>query len=156
MLEFLKKKKISLRPVALGKIVEITEVPDAVFAEKMVGDGYAILPENNIIVAPVDGKIVHIFPTNHAFGMITDQGVEILVHIGLDTVELNGKGFKRLANVASYVKSGDPIIEIDAAFIVSQGKPLITSVVVTNMEKVESIEVNLSGKGKIAAVVNLK
>ena len=78
------------------KLKPITEVPDAVFAEKMMGDGFAIVPEEGIVVSPVDGKIVNLFPTKHAIGIVSDAGREILIHVGIDTVNLEGKGFETL------------------------------------------------------------
>ncbi len=80
-----------------GKTVPLTEVPDPVFARKMVGDGVAILPESDLLLSPVGGTLTHLFPTGHAAGITTDEGLEILVHIGINTVELKGDGFTVLA-----------------------------------------------------------
>lgn len=87
-----------------GEIVNIEDVPDVVFAEKIVGDGIAIKPAGNKIVAPVDGTIGKIFETNHAFSIESDDGIELFVHFGIDTVELKGEGFKRIAEEGQAVK----------------------------------------------------
>ncbi|MDK1259145.1 PTS glucose transporter subunit IIA, partial [Cronobacter malonaticus] len=96
-----------------GEIVNIEDVPDVVFAEKIVGDGIAIKPTGNKMVAPVDGTIGKIFETNHAFSIESDSGIELFVHFGIDTVELKGEGFKRIAEEGQRVKKGDPVIEFD-------------------------------------------
>jgi glucose-specific phosphotransferase system IIA component len=151
MLSFLKRDKIFeiLAPVT-GKILPIEKVPDKVFAEKMVGDGIAIEPSEGKILSPVDGTVVTIFPTNHAIGLTTKEGMEILIHIGLDTVELEGKGFKRLVEQNSKVKKGDPLMEFDIDVIKENGKSIITPVIITNMNNIKKLE-KMSGnveKGK--------
>lgn len=141
MFDFFSKNKIlSIQAPFKGEVVDITEVNDQVFSEKILGDGVAVKPVNNIAVAPCDGKITQIFPTNHAFGITTDNGLEILVHIGLDTVNLKGKGFKRLVEVGIEVKKGTPIMEIDLDYIKQSGKDTITPIVITNMDKVKSMD----------------
>ncbi|MCW7551259.1 PTS glucose transporter subunit IIA [Endozoicomonas gorgoniicola] len=123
-----------------GEIVAIEEVPDAVFSEKVVGDGIAINPTGNKMVAPCDGEIGKIFETNHAFSMATPSGVELFVHFGIDTVELKGEGFKRIASEGQTVKAGDTIIEVDLEFMKANAKSVITPVVISNMDDVESLE----------------
>jgi len=130
---FKAKKQILVSPVD-GDIVELSEVPDEVFSQKMAGDGLAILPRSNTFVAPVSGTLTKIFSTNHAFSIKTKSGLEVLVHIGLDTVALNGEGFKRLAKEGDTVSVGKPIISADLEFIASQGKDIITPIVI-NHEK---------------------
>ena len=130
---FKAKKQIVISP-ADGDVVELSEVPDEVFSEKMAGDGIAIFPRSNTFVAPVSGIITKIFSTNHAFSIKTKSGLEVLVHIGLDTVALNGDGFKRLAKEGDTVSAGKPIVSADLDFIVSQGKEIITPIVL-NYEK---------------------
>lgn len=155
MFNFTKKKSESLRSVMTGEVVELEKVPDLVFSQKMLGDGFAVIPTNGLVVAPIDGIIVQIFPTNHAFGIITEQGLEILVHIGIDTVELKGEGFKRLVDVDQKVKAGTPIIEIDLEYVKAHAKSVITPVVITNKEKVKSIKVNYGKDPKVAATVEI-
>ncbi|SHE38973.1 glucose PTS transporter subunit IIA [Alkalibacter saccharofermentans] len=129
-----------LKSPAKGKIIALKDVPDALFANKMIGDGFAVYPESKEICSPVDGEIVHIFDTNHAVGLRTDDGLEILVHIGIDTVKLKGEGFKRIAAIGQKVKAGDVLIECDLEFLKENAKSMITPVVVTNMDKVQKIE----------------
>ena len=112
-----------------GTVVELENVPDEVFAQKMVGDGIAIAPSGNIAVAPISGDLVKLFPGGHAFGIATDDGVELIVHLGLDTIELKGVGFKCLATEGQKVQAGTPIVSFDRATIERLGKVLISPVV---------------------------
>ncbi|MGL4799824.1 MAG: PTS sugar transporter subunit IIA [Cellulosilyticaceae bacterium] len=138
MFNFFKKLKgIELCSPLTGNAVALSEVPDAVFAEKMVGDGIAIRPTSNKVVAPCDGKVVQIFPTNHAVGIEVEGGIDLLIHVGIDTVELKGEGFTRLVEEGTDVKKGQPILEIDFDKINELGKPTITPFIVTNMDQVE-------------------
>jgi sugar PTS system EIIA component len=127
-----------------GEIVKIEDVPDVVFAEKIVGDGIAIKPSGNKIVAPLTGKIGKIFETNHAFAIESDEGIELFVHFGIDTVELKGEGFTRVAEEGQQVKIGDTIIEIDLPLLESKAKSVLTPVVISNMETVAEL-IKLSG-----------
>lgn len=131
MFGFLKKSYKLVAPID-GKVIDLSEVPDQVFAEKMAGDGIAIDTTGSTIVAPADGRISMIFKTNHAFGITLSNGAEILVHIGLDTVALDGEGFERIAQEGQDVKAGDTIIKIDREFIASKGYSLVTPVLITN------------------------
>ena len=123
-----------------GEIVNIEDVPDVVFSEKIVGDGIAIRPTGSKIVAPVDGVIGKIFETNHAFSMESKEGVELFVHFGIDTVELKGEGFTRIAQEGQSVKRGDTVIEFDLATLESKAKSVLTPVVISNMDEISSIE----------------
>lgn len=91
MFGFLKKKEVFLCPVD-GKILPISEVNDPVFSQEMMGPGFAVVPTSKVVVAPMDGDVVTVFPTSHAFGIKSKNGIEMIIHIGIDTVELNGKG----------------------------------------------------------------
>ncbi|MGL4712253.1 MAG: PTS glucose transporter subunit IIA, partial [Shewanella sp.] len=108
-----------------GDIVAIEKVPDVVFAEKIVGDGIAIAPKGELILAPIDGTIAKIFETNHAFSIESPQGLELFVHFGVGTVELRGKGFKRLAQEGQEVKVGDPILSFDIDYLKDQVDSLL-------------------------------
>lgn len=155
MFGFKKNKKVKIiRPVK-GNVVEISEVPDMVFSQKMLGDGFAIIPTEGVVKAPVSGQLVQIFPTNHAFGIRTDEGLEILVHIGIDTVELNGEGFERQLEPGRYVKIGDPIIKIDLEYIQSKGKNTITPIVFTSTDRVKEFTINKDERNEEIAVVEL-
>lgn len=151
------KKSVEIVAPINGNVIELNQVPDKVFAEKLVGDGAAIDSTGDVIKAPVDGTLTLIFKTNHAFAITTKQGIELLIHIGLDTVELNGDGFERIAEEGSTVKAGDPIIKIDRDFITGKGISLITPVLVTNMDVVDSIKIKkrdgvTAGKDSIFSV----
>jgi len=123
-----------------GDIVAIEKVPDIVFAEKIVGDGIAIAPKGDTILAPIDGTIGKIFETNHAFSIESPQGLELFVHFGVGTVELRGKGFKRLAEEGQTVKAGDPILWFDLPFLRDQVDSLLTPVVLANMEDIKYLD----------------
>lgn len=132
MFGFLKKKNSELVAPVSGKVIELSQVPDEVFSQKMAGDGVAIDPSDDLVVAPADGSITLIFKTNHAFAMTLENGLEILVHIGLDTVELNGEGFERLATEGETVKAGTPIVKINRKLFEEKGYKTVTPVLVTN------------------------
>ena len=118
-------------PVA-GKVVPLSKVEDAIFSSEMLGKGIAILPEENIVKSPVKGEIVTIFDTQHAIGLKTDDDVEVLIHIGIDTVNLKGQYFNALAKVGDRVEVGTPIMEVDFAAVKEAGYDIITPVIVTN------------------------
>lgn len=141
MLDFLRRSYKLVAPIN-GHVMDITQVPDEIFAKKMAGDGVAVDGNGDIIVAPADGIMTLIFKTNHAFGMTLDNDVELLVHIGLDTVALNGRGFERLVQEGQRVKAGEPVIKLDRELIESNGCSLITPVLITNVEKIKCIEAN--------------
>lgn len=132
-----------------GKIIELSKVSDEVFASEAMGKGIAIIPSDGILVSPVDGIVSVLFPTRHAVGITSNSGAEILVHIGFDTVSLNGKYFK--ANVAQgeYVKTGDLLVEFDINKIESEGLDITTPIIVTNTEKYYNI--NLMKQGTVVA-----
>lgn len=127
-----------LAPIS-GELVNIEAVPDVVFAEKIVGDGIAIRPTGQQIVAPVDGTIGKIFETNHAFSIESDDGVEIFVHIGIDTVELKGEGFTRLAEEGQHVSKGTPILACDLPYLTEHARSMLTPVVISNMDEFRHI-----------------
>ncbi|MBS2140706.1 PTS glucose transporter subunit IIA [Escherichia coli] len=118
-----------------GEIVNIEDVPDVVFAEKIVGDGIAIKPTGNKMVAPVDGTIGKIFETNHAFSIESDSGVELFVHFGIDTVELKGEGFKRIAEEGQRGKVGDTVIEFYRPPLEEKPNSTLNRVFIPNMRK---------------------
>ncbi|MCK3657473.1 PTS glucose transporter subunit IIA [Pasteurellaceae bacterium Pebbles2] len=122
-----------------GEIVNIEDVPDVVFSEKIVGDGIAIRPNSNKIVAPVDGVIGKIFETNHAFSMESKEGVELFVHFGIDTVELKGEGFTRVAQEGQQIKRGETVIEFDLPLLEQKAKSVLTPIVISNMDEISNI-----------------
>ena len=112
-----------------GTVVELESVPDEVFAQKMAGDGVAIDPSGQVAVAPVAGELVKLFPGGHAFGISTSDGFELIVHIGLDTVELKGEGFENIATEGQLVQAGTPIVRFDRATIERKSKVMLSPVV---------------------------
>jgi len=142
---FNKKQKTDLKIVApvTGKAIDLSMVPDPVFAQKMAGDGVAIDLSGETIVAPADGTLTLVFKTKHAFALTLDNGIELLVHIGIDTVSLNGEGFEQLVPEGNIVKAGTPIIKIDKAFILEKGFSLITPVLVTNPDIVSELVISI-------------
>nr|WP_255517889.1 MULTISPECIES: N-acetylglucosamine-specific PTS transporter subunit IIBC [Serratia] len=133
-----------LAPVT-GEVVALEQVPDEAFASKAVGDGLAIRPTDKIVVAPADGTVVKIFNTNHAFCLETDKGAEIVVHMGIDTVALEGQGFKRLVEEGAEVKAGQPILELDLDYLNANARSMISPVVVSNADEYAGLAALASG-----------
>ena len=150
--------KNCLVAVADGDIIPLSEVPDPVFAEKMAGDGAAIVIKGDTVVAPADGELTLVFQTKHAFALKLDNGLELLVHIGVDTVSLNGEGFEQLVEAGQTVKAGTPIIKIDRDFILSKGLSLATPILITNVDAAKSISAVETGSAVAGqtAVVNFE
>ncbi|MGF8128782.1 PTS N-acetyl glucosamine transporter subunit IIABC [Klebsiella pneumoniae] len=129
-----------------GDVVALEQVPDEAFASKAVGDGIAVKPTSNIVVAPAAGTVVKIFNTNHAFCLETNNGAEIVVHMGIDTVALEGKGFKRLVEEGTDVKAGEPILEMDLDFLNANARSMISPVVCSNSDDYSALVILASGK----------
>jgi glucose-specific phosphotransferase system IIA component len=117
-----------------GEVIDMSQVPDPVFAEKMMGDGFAIKPTSGLVLSPVRGKVIVAFPTKHAIGLSSEDGLEILVHVGIDTVKLKGEGFELLIKEGDTVKVGTPLVKVDLAYVEAHAKSLITPVVFTNLK----------------------
>ncbi len=132
--------------VADGEVINIEDVKDPVFSQKMMGDGFAVEPENGHIVSPVAGKVTSVFPTKHALGLVTDNGLEVLVHIGLDTVSLEGKPFEVKVTEGQTVAAGDLLVEADLDAIREAGRETSTIVVFTNADVIKSVKVEHTGK----------
>lgn len=138
------KKKVELIVPFAGTVVGVEEVPDPVFAQKMLGDGFAVTPESEgtyEVVAPVSGKLTKVFSTGHAFAIVSDQGLEVLVHIGLDTVELKGEGFEILAQTGEQVEAGQAVIRVDGQSVRAAERNLITPVVFTKRDQIADLDV---------------
>jgi len=151
MFGWLKGKKTAIYAPVAGEIVELGDVPDEVFSAKMAGDGIAIKPMEDIFRSPIDGVITKIFPTNHAF-VASNNGLEVIVHIGIDTVELKGDGFTRLIKEGDSVKAGDPVIQADLSLISSKAKSIITPVVVNSSKVSIHTQHNVCSKDLIMEV----
>jgi glucose PTS system EIICBA or EIICB component len=124
-----------------GGVVELSKVPDATFAEKIMGDGVAIDPIEGTVLSPANGEVVQVFRTNHAIGLKTDDGLEILIHVGIDTVKMNGEGFKSFVKAGDRVMVGDKLLDFDLALVKAKAKSALTPIVVTNMDVVAKLEV---------------
>jgi glucose-specific phosphotransferase system IIA component len=149
MLGFFKKSKsLELFAPVTGNVLDLADVPDDVFAKKMVGDGLAIEVTEGVLVSPVEGTIKQIFPTMHAVGIEAKSGAEILMHIGINTVELKGEGFEKLAKEGQKVKPGDELIKFDLDYVKENATSIITPVLITNINDMEELEVLAKGQVK--------
>ncbi len=142
MFGFLKRKTRKINAPIDGMLIELEKVDDEVFSSRMAGDGIAIIPVGDTFTAPIDGLITKIFSTNHAYSIKNKQDLEVLVHIGLETVALKGEGFERLAQEGDEVKAGDPIIKVDLAYIKANAKDIVTPILVTDESKFDAIDKN--------------
>ncbi|MGL5328449.1 MAG: PTS sugar transporter subunit IIA [Peptostreptococcaceae bacterium] len=128
-----------------GEILELAQVPDEVFSQKMMGDGFAIKSSDGTIVSPVNGTIEMVFDTKHAVGLKNEDGLEILIHLGIDTVNLKGEGFEVFVKAGDTVKAGDKLIQMDVDFIQKNAKSDISPVIFTNLEDGKSVKI-VTGK----------
>ena len=148
------KRKLKLASPVAGRIIDIAEVADDVFSSKMMGDGFAVEPsvEADTIVAPCDGEVTLVAKTLHAVALRAD-GVELLIHVGLDTVELAGEGFHALVKAGDQVRRGTPLLQFARAALETQGKRLTTMLVLTNeAEQVKSVEKHLDDPAAVLTV----
>ena len=136
----------AIETVAEGEVVKLEDVKDPVFSQKMMGDGFAVEPANGKIYSPVAGKVTSVFPTKHALGLLTEAGLEVLVHIGLDTVSLEGKPFEVHVAEGQTVAAGDLLVTADLAAIKEAGRETTTIVVFTNAPAIKSVAVEKFGK----------
>ena len=138
---FFFKKKTKVVAVADGTIHELSAYPDDAISQKMLGDGFFIEPTGELICSPIDGEVAMIFPTAHA-AAVQNQDYEILIHIGVDTVRLGGKGFQALVKQGDKVKAGDPMVKLDLAVIKAapEVKALSTAVIFTSGDKKVSVK----------------
>lgn len=143
MLNFFKKSKSKGNEVKVpikGNLIPLSEVSDDVFSQKMLGDGFAVKPTGQEVVAPVSGTITTLFPTKHAIGIKTAKGLEVLIHLGIDTVELKGEPFKLFAEQGDSVKAGDKLAEMDIADVADHGLDNTVMVVYTNMDLLKEVK----------------
>lgn len=145
--------KVMLTNPVNGKILPIEEVEDPVFSQKMMGDGFGVDPSDGDIYAPGNGKVVSVFPTQHAVGLELDNGVEVLVHIGIDTVELDGGPFQTVVKEGDTVTPETKISTVDLEGLKEAGKPNTIIVVFTNMDQIDSFELTTTGETTSGAEV---
>lgn len=129
-----KEPKLEIIAPVNGEIVPLEEVPDPVFSEKMMGEGIAMLPTDGKFHAPVKGKVIQVAPTKHAVGILAEDGTEILMHIGLETVSLKGEGFQVMVETGDKITAGQLLIEADIDYIREHAKSIVTPIVITNSQ----------------------
>lgn len=152
---FKKNNKSEIKSPITGTGLPLSEVPDEVFASKMMGDGIAFEPSEGTLYAPIDGEIVQVFPTLHAVGIKSNNGLEILVHIGIDTVNLSGEGFESFVVVGDKVAAGQKLISFDIDLIKEKAKSAIIPLIITNMDNVANIEYKYGATTKDTAVLTV-
>lgn len=140
-----------------GQYIQIEDIPDPVFAQKMMGEGFGVNPSEGEVVSPINGKVDNVFPTKHAIGLKTENGLELLVHIGLDTVQLDGEGFEVLVDSGDSVNVGDPILRFDIDYIQKNAKSTNSPIIITNSDQTSEINFAeaidlIKGETKIADV----
>ncbi|WP_287825943.1 PTS glucose transporter subunit IIA [Clostridium sp.] len=133
---------------ANGKAISLKNVPDKTFSEELLGKGIAVDPEDGVVVSPVDGKVTLVFDTKHAIAIQTSDGVELLIHIGIDTVRMNGKGFNAFVKTGDTVKKGNKLVEFDLNLVKEEAESSIIMVVVTNSDSMKFIKSLKYGKVK--------
>ncbi len=141
MFKLFKGKKKELVSPAKGRIIPMDQVEDEVFAAKMMGDGFAVIPEEGAIVSPCNGVVVNVFKTKHAVIIRDEFGLELILHVGLDTVKLKGEGFDVKVIENQQVKKGDLLLNVDLAFLKEKNISAVTPVVITNMAIIKSLDV---------------
>lgn len=138
-------KQIEIKAPITGKYVAIEEIPDPVFAQKMMGEGFGIEPSEGKVVSPIDGEIVNVFPTKHAIGIKANNGLEVLIHVGLETVAMNGEGFDALVSAGDKVKVGDALLDFDINLIQEKASSIISPVIITNSDVIDQLDTLNSG-----------
>ncbi|QST00539.1 PTS transporter subunit EIIC [Pontibacillus sp. ALD_SL1] len=128
-----------------GEIMPISDVPDDVFSGKMMGDGFAILPSDGEIVSPINGKVLNVFPTKHALGLQAEDGTEVLIHFGIDTVTLKGEGFEAFVSEGDEIKQGQTLLKVDIASVQEKVPSIVTPIVFTNLGEGQAVKINAEG-----------
>ena len=146
--KFFGQSKTVLAPIR-GKVLAQADIPDETFAQGILGPGCGIEPTGKTVYAPFDGTVNQVASTLHAVGMTSEDGIEILIHVGMDTVEMQGKGFKGLVKEGEAVKAGTPLLTIDPRAIKAAGYPATTAVIVTNSDELG--ELKMLAEGSVSA-----
>lgn len=134
-------KEVKLILPISGTVIPLTDVNDYLFSKKIIGEGVAIKPNDNYVYAPVDGEIVLVYDAKHAIAIKTEEGLQVLIHVGIDSVKLEGKGFAIYVKVGDLVKAGDKILFFDREFV-EKNASSVTPVVITNSEIIDIIDTN--------------
>lgn len=156
LFDFLKRdgnKEAELYNPVDGEVIPLEEVSDPVFSQKMMGDGFGVEPENGEIYSPIEGKVVSIFPTSHALGLELNNGIEVLVHIGVDTVELEGVPFEIHVTEGEDISQDTLLASVDLAALKEADKPDTIIVVFTNMDMVEDYTLSTTGNAPRGEVI---
>lgn len=152
---FSRRKKEEFVSPMKGVLLPLEQVPDPVFSQRVMGDGFAVELSGGEVLAPMSGTIVTAFSTGHAFGIKTDDEMELLIHIGIDTVNLNGKGFEVQVREGDAVKQGDVLVKVDVDYVKEQGKSIVSPVVFTSGEKIELLKSGIVESGE-SGIIKIK
>lgn len=144
-MEYTAENGIVIYSPVTGIAADITTAPDEAFAQKMMGDGAVVKPTDKIVCAPEDGEVSFVFDTKHAIGYVTDSGISMLIHMGIDTVKLNGDGFKVFVKNGQKMKKGEPLMELDLAFLNQQAPSMVSPILCTELEENQSIKLLTEG-----------
>lgn len=147
-----KKQKLQIFSPVQGKILSLDQVPDPVFSEKMMGEGVAIMPSGGNIHSPIDGSVILVADTKHAIGIRSKDGTEILIHIGLETVSLNGVGFNTHVKIGDSVSIGQLLVDVDWTYLKKHAESIITPIVITNSND-RDIQVENMNEGFVGETV---
>ena len=142
--KFTNQSKTVLTPLQ-GKVLAQADIPDETFAQGILGPGCGIEPTGDTVYAPFDGTVNQVASTLHAVGLTSEDGIEILIHVGMDTVEMQGKGFKALVKVGDKVKAGTPLLKVDLDAIRAAGHPTATAIIVTNGDDMGELKMLAEG-----------
>lgn len=151
-----KENSMILKSPVVGRCFDISEIPDEVFSSKMLGEGIGFESTEGVLYAPFDGEVLQVFPTKHALILKSKEGIEILLHIGIDTVNMKGEGFEAFVEKAQQVKAGDKLLSFDNDLIKAKAKSNLSVLVVTENEIIESVEINLGNVDKNNEVIIIK
>ena len=132
-----------------GVAADLATAPDEAFAEKMMGDGAVVTPEDPYVRAPEDGEVAFVFDTKHAIGFVTESGISLLIHVGIDTVKLNGEGFEALVESGQEVKKGDPMLKLDLDYLSKNAPSIVSPVLCTELE--DNQRIHLLNEGQVKA-----
>ena len=142
-------ERIVISSPITGLAADLATAPDEAFAQKMMGDGAVVTPEDPFVRAPEDGEVAFVFDTKHAIGFVTDSGISLLIHVGIDTVKLNGEGFETLVESGQTVKKGDPMLKLDLEYLKANAPSITSPVLCTELE--DNQRIHLLQEGQIKA-----